>query len=479
MLDSQKPSIEIRQGQFSWDLDKEGFYFFGIPSVLLWTNPSMLKMLSPLAHEVGFDMFRLMVAHSSSFGTTEDYHNVVMPLGNGDFVEGLYAWGRVISSIGWGNVELKEYDIENKRAAVRIKNPWELSMQAHEEKHWGCPFLQGKMMGLFSAAFGVNCWAYERDIYINKEELSENYVDFYLEPSEKTITKELEALRLQRMQEKERLLTEEVQRKTEEIEIVNTKLEEYAKELEQKVEERTLQLRETIEEINQTNEELNTTLEMVEVERAKSEKLLLNILPESIAQELKNYGFASPKRFDKATVLFTDFKGFTQIVSTMKPEQVLDNLNYCFTAFDKIIRKHNLEKIKTIGDAYMCVAGLPIADEDNPVRAIHAALEILAFIQDWKAKKTKQGKETWDVRIGIHTGSVVAGVVGDYKFAYDIWGDAVNIAARMESSGEESRINISEDTYLLVKDIFNCTYRGELEAKNKGKVKMYFVDSIK
>ncbi|TAE05304.1 MAG: adenylate/guanylate cyclase domain-containing protein, partial [Bacteroidetes bacterium] len=137
------------------------------------------------------------------------------------------------------------------------------------------------------------------------------------------------------------------------------------------------------------------------------------------------------------------------------------------------------EKIKTIGDAYMCVAGLPIPDDDNPVRAIHAALEILAFIRDWKAKKTKQGKETWDVRIGIHTGSVVAGVVGDYKFAYDIWGDAVNIASRMETSGEESKINISEDTYLLVKDVFNCTYRGELEAKNKGKVKMYFVDSIK
>jgi class 3 adenylate cyclase len=245
--------------------------------------------------------------------------------------------------------------------------------------------------------------------------------------------------------------------------------------LERKVKERTSQLAEAMEELQQSNEELNTTLELVEIERQKSDQLLLNILPEMVAVELKNQGFATPRSYEKVTVLFTDFKGFTQIVSKMKPEQILDNLNYCFTAFDKIIRKYKLEKIKTIGDAYMCAGGLPTPDDDNPVRVIQAALEIMTFMQNWKAKKTRQGKDAWDIRLGIHTGSVVAGVVGDYKFAYDIWGDAVNTASRMESSGEESKINISGTTYELVKEHFACTYRGAIEAKNKGKIDMYFV----
>lgn len=247
--------------------------------------------------------------------------------------------------------------------------------------------------------------------------------------------------------------------------------------LEEKVAERTEQLEATNEELQQTNEELNATLDLVDQERKKSDKLLLNILPNAIAVELKNHGFATPRSYEKVTILFTDFKGFTQIASTMKPEQILDNLNYCFTAFDKIIRKHGLEKIKTIGDAYMCAGGLPIPDDDNPTRVVSAALEIVVFIQNWKAKKIRQGKDSWDIRVGIHTGSVVAGVVGDYKFAYDIWGDAVNIASRMESSGELSKINISGTTYELIKEHFNCTYRGEIEAKNKGKIDMYFVEN--
>ncbi len=230
-------------------------------------------------------------------------------------------------------------------------------------------------------------------------------------------------------------------------------------------------------EIAEQKEEIESTLGLVEIERQKSDELLLNILPKSIAQELKNYGFATPKRFNKATVLFTDFKGFTQIVSKMEPEQVLDNLNYCFTAFDKIIRKYNLEKIKTIGDAYMCVGGLPTEDENNPIRAVEAALEILAFMKDWKAKKIKSGKEVWDIRLGIHTGTVIAGVVGQYKFAYDIWGDTVNVASRMESSGEAGKVNISGTTYELVKHQFMCTYRGAIQAKNKGEVEMYFVEN--
>jgi class 3 adenylate cyclase len=276
--------------------------------------------------------------------------------------------------------------------------------------------------------------------------------------------------------EKQKMLTQEEHKRNELIAKQN-------EELEQKVEERTHELADTNdelaasnEELSQTVEELNATLELVEKERQKSDSLLLNILPEMVANELKDYGFARPQRFEKVTVLFTDFKGFTQIVSTMRPEQVLDNLNYCFSAFDKIIRKYHLEKIKTIGDAYMCAGGLPVADETNPERTVQAALEILQFINDWKAKKVKQGKQVWDIRIGVHTGSVVAGVVGDYKFAYDIWGDAVNIAARMESSGEAGKVNISGETYELIKEQFICTYRGKVQAKNKGDVDMYFVE---
>jgi|GEM_PF-1181005 len=277
--------------------------------------------------------------------------------------------------------------------------------------------------------------------------------------------------------EKQKMLTQEEHKR-------NRLIAKQNEELEQKVQERTHELGETNdelaasnEELSQTVEELNATLELVEKERKKSDALLLNILPSEIAQELKDYGFAHPQRFEKATILFTDFKGFTQIVSTMPPEQVLDNLNYCFSAFDKIIRKYNLEKIKTIGDAYMCAGGLPVADETNPTRTVQAALEILQFINTWKAKKIKQGKQAWDIRIGIHTGTVVAGVVGDYKFAYDIWGDAVNVASRMESSGEAGKVNISGQTYEFVKEHFNCTYRGKIIAKNKGEVDMYFVES--
>ncbi|TAE13109.1 MAG: hypothetical protein EAZ95_11650 [Bacteroidetes bacterium] len=247
--------------------------------------------------------------------------------------------------------------------------------------------------------------------------------------------------------------------------------------LEKKVTLRTLQLKETNEELNQINEELSTTLELVEVEKRKSDKLLLNILPADVAQELKNYGIATPKRYERVTILFTDFKGFTALVAQMNPEQVLANLNYCFTAFDKIARKHHLEKIKTIGDSYMCVGGLPVAEPNNPIYAVEAALEMMTFMREWKTKKEKQGKEAWDIRIGIHTGEVVAGVVGDYKFAYDIWGDDVNTASRMESSGEAGKINISHTTYEIVKNNFICTHRGKINAKSKGEIDMYFVES--
>jgi class 3 adenylate cyclase len=214
-------------------------------------------------------------------------------------------------------------------------------------------------------------------------------------------------------------------------------------------------------------------------EKEKSEQLLHNILPEEIAQELKTTGYATPQYYELVTVVFTDFKGFTQIAERLSPQQVIEELNTCFLAFDEICERHNLEKIKTIGDAYMCAGGLPIANRSNPSDAIHAALEMQTWMANWKAKKLQQNQPVWEVRIGIHSGDVIAGVIGKNKFAYDIWGDTVNLASRMESSGEVGKINISGQTYMLVKDEFNCVFRGKIEAKNKGEIEMYFVESLR
>jgi class 3 adenylate cyclase len=208
----------------------------------------------------------------------------------------------------------------------------------------------------------------------------------------------------------------------------------------------------------------------------KSDKLLLNILPLETAQELKETGHAKPVYYKLISVLFTDFKGFTNIAEKMNPQDVIQNLNTCFLAFDEICEKYNLEKIKTIGDAYMCAGGLPIANQTNPFDIVKAGLEMQAWMANWKAEKEKKGEQAWELRLGIHSGEAIAGVIGKNKFAYDIWGDTVNLASRMESSGEIGKVNISEATYNLVKDKFHCVYRGEIQAKNKGEVKMYFVE---
>ena len=213
-------------------------------------------------------------------------------------------------------------------------------------------------------------------------------------------------------------------------------------------------------------------------EYERSERLLLNILPRTTAQELKEKGTASSKSYKMASILFTDFKGFTKIAEKMSPEEVVENLDFCFKAFDRIAAKHGLEKIKTIGDSYMCAGGIPIPNTTNPVDTVNAAIEMMEFMNTWKATKIAQGLPTWEVRLGINTGKVVAGVVGEKKFAYDIWGDAVNTASRMESSGESGKINISGATYELVKPFFYCTYRGKIKAKNKGEIDMYFVDAV-
>ncbi len=210
--------------------------------------------------------------------------------------------------------------------------------------------------------------------------------------------------------------------------------------------------------------------------RKRSDELLLNILPGEVADELKEKGSTEAKQFDEVTVMFTDFKGFTQISEKLTPAELVAEIDTCFKAFDQIITKHNIEKIKTIGDSYMCAGGLPVANRTHASDVLKAALEIQQFMQQHVQERKREKKEIFEIRIGIHTGPVVAGIVGVKKFAYDIWGDTVNIASRMESSGEAGKINISGSTYQLIKDQFKCVHRGKIQAKNKGEIDMYFVE---
>lgn len=204
--------------------------------------------------------------------------------------------------------------------------------------------------------------------------------------------------------------------------------------------------------------------------RIQSDNLLHNILPAEVAEELKVKGSTEAKQFDEVSVLFTDFIHFTQTAEKLSPHELVQELNECFTAFDNIIERNGLEKIKTIGDAYLAVCGLPVSNPQHAKKTVQAALEIRGFMQE-----RKQKEKTFDIRIGIHSGSVVAGIVGVKKFAYDIWGDTVNTAARMEQSSEAGKINISETTCELLKEEFELEYRGAIETKGKGKMKMYFV----
>lgn len=210
--------------------------------------------------------------------------------------------------------------------------------------------------------------------------------------------------------------------------------------------------------------------------RKRSDELLLNILPGEVAEELREKGSADAKQFDEVTVMFKDFKGFTQISEKLTPKELVQEIHYCFKAFDDIISSHGIEKIKTIGDSYMCAGGLPVVNTTHPEAVVAAALEIREFMRQHVQERRRLGQEVFEIRIGIHTGPVVAGIVGVKKFAYDIWGDTVNIASRMESSGEAGRINISGSSYELVKDRFRCEHRGKIAAKNKGEIDMYFVE---
>ncbi len=223
---------------------------------------------------------------------------------------------------------------------------------------------------------------------------------------------------------------------------------------------------------------IKKTNQIIQKETNKSEKLLLNILPEETALELKQNGKVQAKQFGSVTVMFTDFKEFTRYSHNLSPEELVKSVDYYFSKFDSIIEKYGLEKIKTIGDAYMCAGGLPFPTTDHADKMIQAAFEIAEFMDDVKNKNLENIK-TFDIRIGINSGPVVAGVVGTKKFAYDIWGDTVNVASRMESTSSSGKINISETTHTLIKDKYDCEFRGEIQVKNKGKMKMYFVNNVK
>jgi len=222
---------------------------------------------------------------------------------------------------------------------------------------------------------------------------------------------------------------------------------------------------------------IKKTNHIIEKEKNRSDNLLLNILPEETAYELKQSGKVQAKRFDSVTVLFTDFEGFTHYAEKLSPEKLVESVDFYFSKFDAIMEKYDLEKIKTVGDSYMCAGGLPFPTEDHAYKMVLAAFEIAEFVNESKKQQTPD-QTRFEIRIGISTGPLVAGVVGIKKFAYDIWGDTVNIASRMETNSEPGKVNISEYTYQLIKDSFDCEYRGEIEVKNRGMMKMYFVNDI-
>lgn len=263
----KKFAIELNKVPIIWDLENSNLSFFGIDSALFWTDPSLIRMLLPLAQEVGKDLFRLLVGYSSSLGTEEDYHTMISTLGN-NFEEGFLAWGQAVSIAGWGIFEMPEFNPHDKKATVIIHNSWEISMQRNipSEERWGCPFLQGKIMGIFSHAFKTRCWADDICHYDH----AEPYTELKIFPSQKTIENELKKLRYERMVANEQDLANKVEERTAKLQKAQQKVEVYSKTLEQKVAERTAELL-------RTNEQLQNEVKIRKEAEAKKETVISDL----------------------------------------------------------------------------------------------------------------------------------------------------------------------------------------------------------
>ena len=240
-----------------------------------------------------------------------------------------------------------------------------------------------------------------------------------------------------------------------------------------------LELRRTVIEMDVVIKSHNVMQEELKKEKERSDELLLNILPATIADELKETGTVDPRFYSSASIMFSDFTGFTKLSEQMEPKSLIELLNQYFSTFDGIVEKHGLEKLKTIGDSYMCVSGLPAETRGHAIRVCLASLEIQNYMKRMNEKREKMRMPRWDMRIGIHSGPAIAGVVGARKFTYDIWGDTVNTASLLEQNGEAGRVNISATTYQHVNEMFDIEERGKITSGKKGDIPMYFLNRLK
>ncbi len=238
-----------------------------------------------------------------------------------------------------------------------------------------------------------------------------------------------------------------------------------------------LELRRTLAEIKNSLFIQGKLTKELEVEKDNIKQIMSKILPVNIALELQEEKKVEPKYIDECSVLFTDFVGFTKLTENISPKNLIDLLHQIFCKFDEICKKNEVEKIKTIGDSYMCVSGVVDKKKDHANRLCMVAKEMLAYLDKTNIQRSKLRMPTWEMRIGIHTGPVICGVVGDDKFTFDMWGDTVNTASLMEQNSEPGKINISENTYLHIQKTLSSLERGEVLTTKKGPLKMYFLNS--